>query len=317
LLGYIFRRFILVIPSIIGVTLIAFAIMKATPGDPVLVMLGAGYAEPGSPETIALQRTKLGLDQPVYLQYFSFLWRLLRGDLGQSIYSGRPVIAEIGEALPKTILLTITSMGIAIAIGIIAGIFAAIKQYSVFDNLSMIGSIAAASLPSFWLGFIIMLVFGYYLNLFPLSGYGTPAHLVLPSLTLGIAGSGLIARITRSSMLEVIRKDFIRATQAKGVPELKILFRHALRNAAIPIVTVVGNSFGNLIAGTFLVEVVFAWPGMGRLAVQAVSQRNYPIVYGSVLVVALLFIVINLVVDILYAYIDPRIQFARRQEISK
>ncbi|MEM3713590.1 MAG: ABC transporter permease [Nitrososphaerales archaeon] len=316
MLGYIVRRLLLLIPTLFGVTLIVFAIMKATPGDPILVMLGAGYAEPPTPETLALQRAKLGLDQPIYIQYLSFLWRLIQGDLGKSVYSGRPVIAELADALPNTILLTVTSMCIAIPIGVIAGIIASTKQYTIFDNLSMIGSLAAASLPSFWLGFIIMLIFGYYLNFFPLSGSGTPAHLVLPSITLGAAGAGLLARLTRSSMLEVIRKDFIKAIKAKGLDGKSVLLKHALKNAAIPIVTVIGNSFGNLLAGAFLVEVVFAWPGMGRLAVQAVAQRNYPVVYGTVLTVALLFVLINLIVDILYAYLDPRIQFERKQEIS-
>jgi len=296
-----------VIPVFIGVTLIAFAIMKLTPGDPILNVLG--MQPTGDPSFIAAMRAELGLDDPIYIQYGKFLWRVLQGDLGRSIGSNKPVIQLVSEALPRTLLLVVSSMMVAIAIGIPIGVVSSIKQHSALDHTVRVGSIFAASLPDFWLGLMLMLIFSYYLGLTPISGYGRPEHIILPALTLGIGLAGLITRLTRSSMLEVIRQDYITAAKAKGMSGRSVIFKHALRNALIPIVTVLGLQFGFLLAGAFFVEWVFAWPGIGRLAVQAIQQRDYPVVLGALLVTSIAYVVINIVVDIIYSYIDPRVQY--------
>jgi len=307
MLRYIVRRLLLVIPVFIGVSLIAFLIMKLTPGDPVLNVLGL---QPTSdPSFIAAIRAELGLDDPIYIQYGKFLWRVLHGDLGRSIGSNKPVILLVSEALPRTLLLAVSSMIVAMAIGIPIGMVSSIKQHSVVDHATRVGSIFAASLPDFWLGLMLMMIFSYYLGLTPISGYGRPEHIILPAVTLGVGLAGLITRLTRSSMLEVIRQDYIRAAKAKGMSEREVIFKHALRNALIPIVTVLGLQFGFLLAGAFFVEWVFAWPGIGRLAVQAIQQRDYPVVLGALLVTPIAYVVINIVVDIIYSYIDPRVQY--------
>ncbi|MEM2883091.1 MAG: ABC transporter permease [Nitrososphaerales archaeon] len=307
MLRYIIRRLLLVIPVFIGVSLIAFLIMKLTPGDPILNVLG--MQPTGDPSFIAAMRAELGLDDPIYIQYGKFLWRVLQGDLGRSIGSNKPVIILVSEALPRTLLLVVSSMIVAIAIGIPVGVVSSVRQHSALDHATRVGSIFAASLPDFWLGLMLMMVFSYYLGLTPISGYGKPEHIILPATTLGIGLAGLITRLTRSSMLEVIRQDYIRAAKAKGMSERGVIFKHALRNALIPIVTVLGLQFGFLLAGAFFVEWVFAWPGIGRLAVQAIQQRDYPVVLGALLVTSIAYVVINIIVDIIYAYIDPRVQY--------
>ncbi|MEM1994047.1 MAG: ABC transporter permease [Nitrososphaerales archaeon] len=307
MLSYIIKRLTLAIPVFLGVSIIVFVIMVNTPGDPVLVRIGL---DPNvSPEKIEAARRELGLDQPIYIQYFKFLTRLLQGDLGNNIRTGRPVAQDILEAFPRTLILAVTSIILAIAIGIPAGILSAKKQYSIFDNVASVGSLLAASMPNFWLALVLILIFSYWLKLTPISGYGTPMHLILPTIALGTALAGTVTRFTRSNMLEVIRQDFIRTAKAKGLKESIITFRHALKNALIPIVTVIGLQFGSLLAGAFFVEVVFAYPGIGRLAVQAILQKNYTVVQGAILVVSISFVLINLLVDIIYAYIDPRVQY--------
>ncbi len=307
MLRYIIHRLLLVIPVFIGVSLIAFTIMKLTPGDPILNVLG--MQPTGDPSFIAAMRSELGLDDPIYIQYGKFLWRVIQGDLGRSIGSNKPVILLVSEALPKTLLLVVSSMLVAMAIGIPVGVVSSVKQRSALDHVTRMGSIFAASLPDFWLGLMLMMVFSYYLGLTPISGYGRPEHIILPAATLGIGLAGLITRLTRSSMLEVIRQDYIRAAKAKGMSERGVIFKHALRNALIPIVTVLGLQFGFLLAGAFFVEWVFAWPGIGRLAVQAIQQRDYPVVLGALLVTSIAYVLINIVVDIIYSYIDPRVQY--------
>ncbi len=307
MLRYIVRRLLLIIPVFMGVSLIAFLIMKLTPGDPVLNVLG--MQPTGDPSFIAAKRAELGLDDPIYVQYGKFLWRVLQGDLGRSIAANKPVSVLVSESLPRTLILVVSSMIVAIAIGIPVGVVSAVRQRSSIDHATRVGSIFAASLPDFWLGLMLMLIFSYYLVLTPISGYGRPEHIILPALTLGIGLAGLITRLTRSSMLEVIRQDYIRAVKAKGLGERSVIFKHALKNALIPIVTVIGLQFGFLLAGAFFVEWVFAWPGIGRLAVQAIQQRDYPVVLGALLVTSVAYVIINLIVDIIYAYIDPRVQY--------
>ena len=295
------------IPVVVGVSIIAFVIMKLIPGDPVLNVLGM---QPSSdPSFIGEMRAELGLDDPIYIQYGKFIWRLLQGDLGRSIGARKPVITLLSEAFPKTLLLVISAVLVAIAIGLPVGIVSSIKQNSIVDHVTRIGSIFSASLPDFWLGLMLMMIFSYYLGVTPISGYGGIEHLILPALTLGVGLAGLITRITRSSMLEVVRQDYIRAAKSKGMSERGVIFRHSLRNAMIPIITVLGLQFGFLLAGAFFVEWVFAWPGIGRLAVHSIMMRDYPVVLGALLVTSVAYVLINIVVDIIYAFIDPRVQY--------
>jgi ABC-type dipeptide/oligopeptide/nickel transport system permease component len=302
---YIVKRLLVAVPIVFFVTMLVFVLMRITPGDPVLIMLGTE----GTPETYAALRTQLGLDQPIYVQYLKYLERLLKGDLGTDIRTKRPVLVEILERLPATLELAFWGLAIAIVIGIPAGIISAVKAYSKFDYISTFVSLLGVSMPWFWLGIILMVVFSYYLGLTPVSGYGTIAHLVLPSITLGTGFAAIIMRLTRSSMLEVWRQDYLTVARSKGLRERTIIFKHALRNALMPVVTVIGLNLGGLIGGAFILEEVFAWPGIGRLTINAVLDRNYPVVQGAVLVTCTSFILANLVIDILYAYLDPRVRY--------
>jgi len=307
LIRYVLKRLLFLIPILLGISIVAFTILHLTPGDPVTVWIGT---DPNtSPEAIQRLRTELGLDDPVYVQYIKFLERAIHGDFGRNIRTNRPVLLDVAETLPRTLLLTFSSIGVAIVIGIPIGIYAATHRNSIFDNVSMVGSLFAASVPNFWLALILILAFSYYLGLTPIGGYGEPKHLILPSLCLGTILAGALARFTRSNMLEVIRQDYVRAARAKGLDGRTVVYRHALRNALIPILTVLGLQIGSLLSGSFFVETVFAWPGIGRLAIQAVQERNYAVVQASLLVTSVTFVIINLVVDILYAYIDPRVQY--------
>jgi|FaiFalDrversion2_1042247.scaffolds.fasta_scaffold10563_1 peptide/nickel transport system permease protein len=307
MLAYIIKRLTLAIPVFLGVSVIVFVIMVNTPGDPVLVRIGL---DPNvSPEKVEAVRRELGLDQPIYVQYFRYLERLLQGDLGYNIRTGRPVAQDIAEAFPKTIILAVTSLLLAIAIGVTAGIISAKKQYSKIDDVVSVVSLLAAAIPNFWLALVLILVFSFWLKITPISGYGTPMHLILPTIALGSALAGTITRFTRSNLLEIIRQDFIRTARAKGLKDRVVIIRHALKNALIPIITVAGLQFGTLLSGAFFVEAVFAYPGLGRLAVQAILQKNYPVIQGAILVVSISFVLINLLIDIIYAYIDPRVQY--------
>jgi peptide/nickel transport system permease protein len=307
MLAYIIKRLTLAIPVFLGVSVIVFVIMVNTPGDPVLVRIGL---DPNvSPEKVEAVRRELGLDQPIYVQYFRYLERLLQGDLGYNIRTGRPVAQDIAEAFPKTIILAVTSLLLAIVIGVTAGIISAKKQYSKIDDVVSVVSLLAAAIPNFWLALVLILVFSFWLKITPISGYGTPMHLILPTIALGSALAGTITRFTRSNLLEIIRQDFIRTARAKGLKDRVVIIRHALKNALIPIITVAGLQFGTLLSGAFFVEAVFAYPGLGRLAVQAILQKNYPVIQGAILVVSISFVLINLLIDIIYAYIDPRVQY--------
>jgi peptide/nickel transport system permease protein len=307
MLKYILRRCLMLVPVVLGVTLIIFVIMKLTPGDPILNVYG--IQPTGDQSYIAELRDKLGLDDPIYVQYSKFLWRLIQGDLGRSIASNKPVLSLISEALPNTLVLILSAVAIAALMGIPIGVISAVRQGTRIDHTIRIASIFAVSMPDFWLALVLMLVFSYYLGLTPIAGHGTIQHLILPSSTLGIGMSGVIVRLTRSNLLEIMRQDFITAAYARGLSRTKVIWRHALRNALIPIVTVLGLQLGFLIAGAFFVEWIFGWPGIGRLTVQAITQRDYPVVLGTLLVTSSAYVLINLIVDIIYAYIDPRVQY--------
>lgn len=301
---YIFRRLLLLIPVILGVTFIVFSIMYLTPGDPAQIILG----ESAPPEKVAQLREEMGLNDPFIVQYFRFVKNGLKGDFGRSYSTRRPVFSEIFARFPATLKLTIAGVLVAIIIGIPVGIISATRQYSLFDNVSMIGALLGVSMPNFWFGLMLVLVFSVMLGWFPSGGDNGLSSLVLPAITLGTSAAALITRMTRSSMLEVIRQDYIRTARAKGVLEKKVINKHALKNALIPIITVVGLQFGYLLGGAVLTETVFSWPGVGRLLVDAIRQKDTPMVLASVVFVSVTFSFVNLMVDILYAYVDPRIK---------
>ncbi|OON83207.1 peptide ABC transporter permease [Klebsiella pneumoniae] len=304
MLMFIFRRILQLIPVLVGVVFVVFLIMQMVPGDPALLIAGEG----ASKETVEQIRHQLGLDKPFIMQYFSYIGNILQGDFGVSIRSNRPVLDEVLIRLPITIELALCSIVITVVIGMIAGIISATKQYSWTDVSIMIIALLGVSLPSFWFGLMLIFYFSVQIQIFPVSGWGTWMHMVLPALTLGASGAAIVARMTRSSMLDVIRQDYIRTARAKGVKERVVIYKHALRNALIPVITVVGLQFGALLGGTVLVESVFAINGLGRLIVDAIRMRDLPMLQGGVLIASVIFVLVNLIVDILYRYFNKRIE---------
>ncbi|KIX13669.1 nickel ABC transporter permease [Dethiosulfatarculus sandiegensis] len=304
MLRLISRRLLYLIPIIIGVTFISFGIMRMTPGDPAQILAG----EDASLEDIESIRKQFGLDKPFLLQYAIYLGNLVQGDMGVSIRTQRTVLSEIMARYPATLELAGLAVLVATVLGLVTGIIAAKNQNSFFDYGSMVVSLFGISMPSFWLGLMLMLIFAVILGWFPAVGRGGFSHLVLPAISLGANSAAIIARMTRSSMLEVIRQDYIRTARAKGLAERVVLYKHAVRNALIPVVTVVGIQFGYMLSGAILTETVFAWPGVGRMIVQAIYTRDYPLVQGAILFVAINFTLVNLFVDLLYGYINPRLR---------
>jgi peptide/nickel transport system permease protein len=304
---YIALRIASMVPVVLGVTLLVFAIMNIIPGDPIDIMFH-GRPKP-SPEVRAAIRHELGLDQPFFARYGLFVWRAVQGDLGRSLKSQRPVTQEIVGRLPNTLKLTAASLAVAIGIGGTAGILSATRRGSWIDTSSMIFAVCALAMPSFWLGLMLIFLFAVRLGWLPATGAGSWRHLVLPALTLGAVGAAIIARMTRSSMLEVLSQPYVMTARAKGLADWKVTWGHAIRNALIPQVTIVGLQAGTLLSGAFIVENVFAYPGMGQLAIQAISNRDLPIAQGTVLVSALIYLGVNLLTDITYVMIDPRVHY--------
>lgn len=302
---YLFRRLLLTVPVLLGVTFIIFAMVRLIPGDPAQVIAG----EQATRETVEAVRRSLGLDQPIPVQYARFLIDLLSGDMGRSVRTYRPVVRELADRFPNTIELTLAAMLVASLIGITAGVVSATRQNRWPDTLSMLLALGGVSIPVFWLGLMLILLFSVILGWFPPVGRGTWAQLVLPSITLGAASAAIVARMTRSSLLEVLRQDFVMTARAKGLAERLVIYKHALKNAMIPVVTVLGLQFGTLLSGAVLTETVFAWPGIGRLIVESILARDYPVVQGAVLLTALTFVFVNLAVDLLYSVLDPRIRY--------
>ncbi len=302
---YIAKRLLLAIPVILGVAFVVFAMVRIVPGDPAQIIAG----ETATKEFVEAIRKDLGLDRPLLAQFATYMGSLLRGDFGRSIRSRAPVTLELKARIPNTITLTLAGLFVAVAVGVSAGIVSAIRPYSILDTGVMLVALAGLSMPVFWSGLMMIVVFAVWLGWLPAVGTGTPVHLILPAVTLGMATAAIIARMTRSSMLEVLRSDYIRTARAKGLAEPSVVNRHAFRNALIPVITVVGLQMGTLLSGAVLTESVFAWPGIGRLLVEGILTRDYPIVQASVLVVALAFVFVNLVVDLLYAVVDPRIHY--------
>ena len=292
-------------PVLLGISFLVFLLVHLVPGDPVRVMM----QDVGSPEQVERVRRQLGLDRPLYEQYLSFVARAARGDLGRSIHTRRPVAQEIAFRIPYTVRMAIAAMLVAIVMGIGLGAIAALHHQSILDYGTMIVALAGVSLPSFWFGLVLILVFSLHLKWLPPTGADSLLHLILPAITLGSGAAAIIARLTRSSMLEVLRQDYVRTARAKGVDDRRLVYRHALKNAMIPVASIVGLQFAGLLGGAVIVETVFGWPGIGRLAVDAIFNRDIPVIQAVVLVAAVIFVFVNLLVDVLYGVLDPRIRY--------
>jgi peptide/nickel transport system permease protein len=313
MISYIVRRLILIVPVLIGVSILAFLMTVLAPGDPASIMAGPQASE----SDIENLRVKLKLDRPLHIRYFTFLKGIITFDLGQSVQSQKPVSEMLLTRYPNTLVLATASMIIATFVGLIAGIISGVKQYSIFDYTSMFVALIGISFPTFWIGLVLMYIFSVKLRILPVSGL--PAewwtleglrHLILPAITLGVYSAALIARMTRSSILDILQNDYIRTAKAKGVKGSRVVFKHILKNAFIPVITVIGLNFGRLLAGTVITESVFGINGIGRLAVRAINTRDFPVVQGCVLTIAFTFVFINLLVDIMYAFLDPRISYS-------
>lgn len=310
MLSYVFKRLVSLVPVLLGATFIVFAIMFFTPGDPATLML----PQDATAEDIAFMREFLGLNDPFLVQYRDFLLRLVQGDLGNSFRTGQSVMGLILSRLPATMQLATASLVVAVLIGLVAGIVAAVRQYTVWDGGAMFTALLGVSMPNFWLGLMLILLFAVFwannfgYTLLPASGYGTLRHMLMPAVVLGTAHAAFITRITRSSMLEVLRQDYIRMAKAKGLSPFKVVVVHALRNALMPVVTIVGLRFGVLLGGSVVTERIFAWPGIGRLLIDAVRAQDYNVVQGIILTYAIIFSLVTLAVDLLYALIDPRVK---------
>ena len=303
MLRSLIRRVLLTIPVLLGVIFVVMLTMDLIPGDPVALMLG----DAASKENVARFREHLGLDRPLVVRYVRYLGQVVTGDLGRSIQQNRPVVDELGDAWPATLQLTVAALLLAAVVGVATGIVSAVWPNSLFDALSRLSSLFGLSMPVFWTGLVLIVVFAFWLPVLPVGGVGSPLHLVLPAVTLALPSIAMIARMTRSSVLEVLREDYVRTARAKGVGERLVVAKHALRNAAIPILTLVGLQAGQLMGGAVLTETVFAWPGLGRLMVKAIFARDYILLQGAVLIFAMAFVVINLVVDLSYGMLDPRV----------
>ncbi len=306
----------LVLPVLLGISAVVFVMLKLVPGDPAIALLGP-QAEP---KEIEMLRKAWGLDQPIPRQYLIWFSHAMRGDLGQSLEQRAPVSTLVLARFRNTAILTFASVLISCAVGLTAGVVSATKPYSIFDRLSMVLALFGNSMPAFWLGLVLILAFSLGLGWFPVSGMQSIRgeggvldllhHLILPAITLGGATTAIVARLTRSSMLEVIRQDYVRTARAKGLDEPRVVLAHALRNALLPVVTVVGLQVGLLLGGAVLTETVFSWPGVGLQLYRAISTRDIPLIQGSVLLIAVTFVFINLLVDVLYAWLDPRIRYS-------
>lgn len=302
---YILRRLVMLIPVMLGVSFIVFTLMHFTPGDPARIMLG----ESAPKEDVQKLREEMGLDDPFLVQYGRYIKNaVVHQDIGRSYVTKRPVTSEIMDRFPATLKLAAAGVIVAVVLGIPTGIISATRQYSIFDSVSMVAALLGVSMPNFWQGLMMILLFSVQLKWFPSSGFTSLKHMVLPALTIGTSSAAIITRMTRSSMLEVVRQDYIRTARAKGQVESVVINSHALKNALIPIITVIGLQFGGLLGGAVLTESIFSIPGVGRLMVDSIKSRDFPVVQGGVLFIAITFSVINLLVDILYAYVDPRIK---------
>ncbi len=305
MLPYLTRRLLLTIPVLIGVATLVFALIHLVPGDPAQSMLG----DTASVEDVQRLRERLGLDEPLLAQYQTFIVGILKGDLGTSFRYGTPVTQEIRSRLFRTLQLALAAMAVAIVIAIPLGIVAAVYRGTAIDHAAMTLALLGISMPNFWLGPLLAILFAVVLGLLPVAGTGTIWHLVLPAVTLGAALSAILARMTRASVLEELRELYVLAARARGVSRVRAVLRHAFRNSLIPVVTIIGLQFGAVLTGTIITETIFAWPGVGRLLIQAINFRDYPLVQGCILFISFTYVFMNLLTDLTYGWLDPRIRY--------
>ena len=303
--AFIARRLLLAVPTLIGVLVVVFLLLYVAPGDPVMSMVG----ERADEETIARLRAELRLDDPLPVQFGHYVSGVVQGDLGRSYITDRPIIQDILERFPRTLQLALAAMTLAAVVGILIGVLTAYFPGGWLDRLSLGGAYLGISFPVYWVGLILILIFAVQLRWFPPSGYGGIEYLVLPALALGMRSIAFLARMTRSSMLEMLGSDFVRTARAKGLGERGVVLRHAFRNALIPVITVLGLDFGYYLTGSILTETIFSWPGLGRYVVQAIARRDLPAIQGSVLFLSVVFVTVNLITDLAYAKADPRVAY--------
>lgn len=308
--SYLFRRILYLLPVMLGVSIITFALINLAPGDPAEIILRADGMEPTA-EAVAVLREELGLNDPLYIQYGRWLWGVLHLDLGESFRTGRPVAEELFSRLPATLELTCAALVFMVILAVPAGILSALYRHTLVDHLGRLGALAGASLPGFWLGLVLIYLFSVKLGILPVMGRGGLEHLVLPAVTLGFGMAAVYARVLRAGMLDVLGQDYIKVARAKGLKEKWVIGRHALKNALLPAVTLLGMSFGHLLGGAVIVETIFAWPGVGKFAVESIFNRDYPVIQGYALFMAVVFVLANLLVDISYVFLDPRIRLER------
>lgn len=305
MLRYLIRRLLLTVPVLLGVATLVFALIHLVPGDPAQAMLGDGASHD---EVLKLRHT-LGLDRPLLVQYKSFLAGILRGDLGTSFRYNAPVSTQIRERFPNTATLALAAMFVAVVFAIPLGIIAAVYRGTVIDHAAMTLALAGICMPNFWLGPLLAIVFAVRLGWLPVSGIGGFSHLVLPAITLGAALTAILARMTRATLIEELRELYVLSARARGVSGARAVLRHAFRNSLIPIVTIIGLQFGAVLTGTIITETIFAWPGIGRLLIQAINFRDYPLVQGCILFISVTYVAMNLITDLTYGFLDPRIRF--------
>ena len=305
MLRYLIRRLLLTLPVLLGVATLVFSLIHLVPGDPAQSMLG----EAAAPQEVAALRHRLGLDQPLLVQYGHFLSGLTRGDLGTSLRYGTPVMGEIAARVPRTAELAAAAMAVAICLALPLGIVAAVYRDTIVDHAAMTVALAGISMPNFWLGPLLAILFAVKLGWLPVSGTGGWTHLVLPAATLGAALAAILARMTRASLLEELRELYVLAARARGVSRARAVLRHAFRNSLIPIVTIIGLQLGAVLTGTIITETIFAWPGVGRLLIQAINFRDYPLVQGCILLISITYVGMNLLTDLAYGWLDPRIRY--------
>ena len=310
MIQYTIKRIFQTIPVLLGVIVITFILMYMIPGDPVVSMVGERYDE----QTIKKLREELKLDDPLPVQFIDYVSNVFQGNFGKSFITGEPVIQALLVKLPNTIILAVTAMVIAIISGLAMGLFASVNQGSVLDRVTMFFALAGISTPVFWMGILFILVFGVHLNWLPPTGFGGVEYIVLPAITLGIRSAAYIARLSRAAMIEILEQDYIRTARMKRLPEWKVLFKHGFPNILIPVITLIGTDFGSYLSGAVLTESIFGWPGIGRFALEAILKRDFPVIQGTVLFMAIVFIFVNLFVDICYGFIDPRIRMENKND---
>ena len=306
---YLLRRLWAMFFILLCVSIITFSLMHFVPGDPAEIIAEKKFGENVTAETVELVRKEMGLDRPIFIQYFHWMAGVFQGNFGNSSSTGRPVWNEIMTKLPATVELALAAMLVSLVIAIPVGVISAVKQYSIMDSASMVGAMLGVSMPNFWLGLLLILVFSVNFGWLPVYGRGEITQLILPAITLGTGIAAVTARLTRSSILEILKQDYIRTARSKGLIETAVINKHALKNALIPVVTVVGLQFGALLEGAVVVEVIFAWPGLGRLLFDAIYARDFPVIQGCVFIIAVMYVIVNLLIDISYAWLDPRIRY--------